>query len=93
MNLTIDEKQFIRSVADLVLNNRKLAKNFFSRDDIANMDLFSSISEIITYVQSVDSVDLSDEQYRIEIERLINKITSKDIKDVFLTSFSNLSIN
>ncbi|HFG1845354.1 TPA: hypothetical protein ACGF3Z_003612, partial [Vibrio cholerae] len=73
MSLSLVDKQFLRSVADLVVNKPALAKKFFNSPNIIVMDMFEPLKELIDYLNIHDGIVQPD-----ELSRLIDNITDKE---------------
>ncbi|MEH8217397.1 hypothetical protein [Aeromonas veronii] len=83
MSMTLVDKQFLRSVADLVLNRPKLASEFFKEPDIVKMDIFNPLRHLIDLLGEKNG-NVSED----EILEQINKISDKDTREIFISASS-----
>lgn len=83
MSLTLVDKQFLRSVADLVVNRPTLASEFFRDPDISSMKIFDPVRELIVFL-SENNGNVSADELLIHI----NKITDQETKNIFITASS-----
>lgn len=89
MNLTIDDKQTLRSVSDIIIHKPSYAKNIFNLTDIPDDQVLLEVSNIIEFVKNYPNSPEEDFQnYKQSLEIEIQKITDKEIKKIFLNSFS-----
>lgn len=83
MILQLADKQFLRSVADLVVSDPALAKQFFNSPDIDGMVIFEPISSLIAFLKTANE-PISME----ELVSFIEAIKNNDVKDIFITALN-----
>lgn len=83
MGLKLADKQFLRSVADLVINNPELAKKFFNSPQITDMDIFDPLLSLIEFLKAADEPIPME-----ELIEFINNISDNEIKDIFITALN-----
>lgn len=85
--MTLVDKQFLRAVADLVLNKPALASAFFKEPGIVSMDIFNPLRSLIELIGERGG-DVSYD----EILEQIDKISDRDTKDIFISASSMTKI-
>ncbi|TQO96420.1 helicase [Vibrio cholerae] len=83
MGLELADKQFLRSVADLVVNNPELAKQFFNSPKIDGMNIFDPLLPLIEFLKAADEPIPME-----ELIELIKKISDSEIKEIFITALN-----
>lgn len=83
---SIDDKQLIRSIADVVLYNPSFARDIFSTASEI-VDIFPELNELADFVLFF----YKDEQYYEQLTEVIKNIKDPDTKAIFISSL--LSFN
>jgi hypothetical protein len=77
---SFNEKELIRSIADIIISNPYYFSQVFSDSEI--YDVFPTLKNIVQYIQISEIYDIS------EIKEHMNNIDDVTIKAIFLRSFN-----
>ncbi|WP_447771787.1 hypothetical protein [Aeromonas veronii] len=91
MNLTLDDKQLLRSLSIMMVKDPKFASQLFIKfqgREQGQSSIGSPINKINDVVQLVINYDefANDADYIIALKNEINKIKDRDIRDILTSS-------
>lgn len=91
MNLTLDDKQLLRSLSIMMVKDPKFARQLFIKfqgREQGQSSIVSPIDKINDVVQLVISYDqfVNDTDYIVALKNEINKIKDRDIRDILISS-------
>ncbi|HDV5560827.1 TPA: hypothetical protein RI793_003461 [Vibrio cholerae] len=89
MELTIVEKQRLRSLSDLIVHNPQYARDVlsYSQSNLQPMR-YEDIASLIELLETKGEADLDEQTYLKRLTEIIDKFHDKDIKAIFKSSLS-----
>ncbi|MGY3924503.1 hypothetical protein LA366_14665 [Aeromonas jandaei] len=93
MELTLDEKQLLSSLSDLVVYKPEIAEYLFSQHDIKKFPYYRDLKGIITLINLYNHGDFHSDQYIFDLSSEIQKIQNAEIRSVFESSLNYANFN
>lgn len=91
MELTLDEKQLLSSLSDLVVYKPDLADYLFSQHNLENFPYYDDLKGIVTLLNRYNHNDFNSDYYIKDLSSEINKIQNTEIRNIFEASLSYAS--
>ena len=88
MSLTLDQKQLVRSISDIIVHNPESARMLLKTQHIAELDIFSQIRNVISFVTAYREDEILSNSYQLDLKNEIDKVTNKEMKIILESSFS-----
>lgn len=94
MSLSLKEKQFLRSVVELIVQNPEVAKDvlYFARKQNDYSETLLKISPLIQYSQSIDGHKLDTRDYVDHLVLEVKKISDREVQDVANSAIERYNI-
>jgi len=88
MSLTLDEKQLIRSISDVIVHNPELVNDLLRIPQFTALPLFDNIKNVVDFAKDYPLDKIKSNQYYQGLIVEISKITDKEMKAIFESSLS-----
>lgn len=84
MSLSLKEKQFLRSVVELIVQNPEVAKDVlhFAKNQNEYSETLLKISPLIQYSESIDEHKIDTRDYVDHLIIEVKKISDREVRDV-----------
>lgn len=90
MSLSLKEKQLLRSVVELIIQNPLVAKKLFSDVQVARDEEFSfTLDKIKPLISLVNNYDAQGEIYLNQIQELIGQLNDTDVRSIVKSTLAS----
>ena len=88
MSLTLEEKQLLRSISDLIARRPDYFYQWITSAKIPESSVFDKIEPVLVFIREHPPIDIAHKEYLNTLLNSVEKITDKDVRDILKTSFS-----
>ena len=88
MSLTLEEKQLLRSISDLIARKPDYFYQWIMSERIPQSSVFEKIEPVLSFIKQHPPIEVAQQEYLVTLLSSVERITDKEVRDILKTSLS-----